>query len=199
MKATRLATIALLTLLASPAQSADWKATEIEKHYKIDGTTPIALYKSIGEKGPVIKGNRRTIAITTWDLKWRRDYQRKGAGCTLASALPFLKITYELPQPAQKLPSPTNAAWQAFYQGIKTHEHQHGAMLRNMTQVIINQTVGLTTETDDGNCNRLREQVLAKVKQSFDAYTRQSFAFDREEMSKGGNVQKLVLGLLNPN
>ena len=78
------------------------------------------------------------------------------------------------------------------------HEHQHGAMLRNMTQVIINETVGLTTETDDSNCNQLREKVLVKVKQSFDAYTRQSFAFDREEMSKGGNVQKLVLALLNP-
>ncbi|MEM9573594.1 MAG: DUF922 domain-containing protein [Pseudomonadota bacterium] len=197
MMAARLATFALFMLLSNIAHGADWEAQEFTKHYNINGTTPIALYKSIGEKGPVIKGNRRTMAITTWDLKWRRDYQRKNAGCTLASALPFLKITYELPKPAQKLPATINARWNAFYEGIKIHEHQHGAMLRNMTQVIINETVGLTTETDDSNCNQLREKVLAKVKQSFDAYTRQSFAFDRDEMTNGGNVQQLVLGLLN--
>lgn len=190
-----IATIAFLALV-TPSLAADWKATETEKHYAIKGTTPLALYKSIGENGPVIKGNRRTMAITTWDLKWRRDYQRKGNGCVLASALPFLKINYELPKPAQKLSGQTAARWEVFYDGIVTHEHQHGAMLRNMTQVIINETVGLTTEQDDGNCNKLRAKVLENVKASFDAYTRQSNAFDRDEMSNGGNVQQLVLGLV---
>ncbi|MEM8539728.1 MAG: DUF922 domain-containing protein [Pseudomonadota bacterium] len=195
--ARRLATFVLFMSLSNLAHSADWQATVSEKHYKVEGTTPIALYESIGERGPIIKDNRRTIAITTWDLKWRRDYQRKGAGCILASALPFLKINYELPKPAQKLPATMSARWNAFYEGIRAHELQHGEMIRNMTRVIINETVGLTTQTDDSNCNQLRAAVLAKVKTAFDAYTRQTAAFERKEMSEGGNVQKLVLGLLN--
>lgn len=197
MIAKRWIAVLVLSLLTSAAHADSWKATISEKHYRIDGTTPIALYESIGQRGPIIKGDRRTIAITTWDLKWRRDYQRQNAGCVLASALPFLAINYELPRPAQKLPASLNARWQIFYDGIKTHELQHGEMIRNLVRVIINETVGLTTEQDDGNCNQLRAKVLAKVKTAFDTYTRQTAEFERIEMSKGGNVHSLVLGFLN--
>lgn len=184
--------------LATPAFAADWQATVKDVHYAISGKSARALYQSIGEKGPELKGGRRAIAHTTWDLKWRRDYQKKAQGCILASALPFLKIIYTLPKPATKLSNADNARWQTFYNGIVVHEHQHGTMIRQMTQNIINETVGLTTAQDDKNCTRLRADVLAKVKTQFENYTRQSSAFDRVEMSKGGNVHQLVLGLVNP-
>ena len=187
----------LALVLSHAAIAADWKATESEKHYAISGTNPIALYQSIGEKGPEPKGGKRTIAHTTWDLKWRRDYQRQEQGCILASALPFLKIIYTLPKPSSKLSGAANASWRTFYNGIKTHELQHGAMVRTMTQTIINETVGLTTKDDNKNCSKLRAKVLANVKSAFENYTSQSNAFDRDEMSNGGNVQQLVLGLVN--
>ena len=190
------ATIAVLAL-ATPSRAADWQATESTAHYTISGATPLNLYQSIGDKGPKTSTGTRAIALTNWDLKWRRDYQRRGKGCTLASALPFLSITYALPRPGTKLGGQTEQRWNTFYAGIKAHELQHGAMLKTMTQNIINQTVGLTTQTDDGNCTRLRADVLKNVKAAFDAYTRQSREFDRVEMSKGGNVHQLVLALVN--
>lgn len=192
----RAATIALLAL-ATPTFAAEWKPTEQNVHYAISGTTPLALYTSIGEKGPELRGKRRAIAHTTWDLKWRRDYQKQAQGCVLASALPFLKIIYTLPKPASKLSGVVNARWKRFYDGIVVHEHQHGVMIRQMTQTIIDETVGLTTAQDDGNCTELRAKVLATVKTQFENYTSRSFAFDREEMTRGGNVQQLVLGLVN--
>lgn len=191
--------LVFIALLASayPTLAADWKPSQQNVHYAISGKTPLALYQSIGEKGPKLKGNRRVIAHTTWDLKWRRDYQKQAQGCVLASALPFLKIIYTLPKPSSKLTGAVRTRWNAFYDGIVVHEHQHGVMIRQMTQTIIDETVGLTTSQDDKNCNKLRAKVLATVKTQFDNYTLQSRAFDRDEMSNGGNVQKLVLGLVN--
>ena len=197
MKAAMTAATCLVLALAMPAGAADWKATENTAHYAISGSTPLALYQSIGDKGPKTSTGTRAIALTTWDLKWRRDYQRRDKGCVLASALPFLSITYTLPKPATSQSGATAQSWGNFYAGIKAHELQHGAMLKTMTQAIINQTVGLATQSDDGNCNQLRANVLKNVKAAFDSYTRQSREFDRVEMSKGGNVHQLVLALVN--
>ena len=48
-------------LLAHPALASDWKAVEMIETYAISGDTGIALYRSIGEKGPKV-GVGRAIA-----------------------------------------------------------------------------------------------------------------------------------------
>ncbi|MEO1745611.1 MAG: DUF922 domain-containing protein [Pseudomonadota bacterium] len=184
-------------LVAPSAGAADWAPTERVDHYSISGTTPHALYQSIGERGPKTSVGSRAIAVTEWDLRWRRDYQRRGEGCVVASALPFLTITYKLPKPASALSGDARRRWSTFSAGIVAHEDVHGVLLRAMTDTIIRETVGLSTANDDGNCNALRARVLEKVAAAYDGYRRDSNAFDRIEMSPGGNVQQLVLGLLN--
>lgn len=199
----RFAIVSLLFLLlgaahpTAPAMARDWQPTERTQTYAVAGTTPMALYRSIGARGPKTSVGTRAIAVTEWELLWRRDYQRRGDGCVVASALPFLTITYRLPKPAAQLGGETAARWRVFADGIRAHEEVHGVLLQAMTDTIIRETVGLTTAQDDANCNALRARVLDKVKAAFDGYQRDSRDFDRVEMAPGGNVQKLVLGLLN--
>lgn len=182
-------------LLAGSTPAAAWKANESTNYYAISGTTGKALYQSIGRKGPVISGNRRTIAITNWDLKWRRDYQAQGSSCKLVSALPFVTITYTLPKPAQKLTGSAAQKWARFSKGIQAHEKVHGDLVKELANRIIEATVGLTVENDNG-CKKIREEVLRRVKTEFEIYKLDNSAFERSEMGAGGNVRDLVLGLV---
>ncbi|KPB01966.1 DUF922 domain-containing protein [Ahrensia marina] len=178
------------------AQAADWKATENIKYYSVSGTTGLALYKSIGENGPVISGNRRTIALTNWDLKWRRNYQPKGNACELVSALPFVTITYTLPKPSQKISGVAARKWQAFAQGIKAHEEVHGDYVKRLASDIINATVGLRVENDKA-CQKIRDEVLKRVGNEFARYKVDNRSFEQSEMREGGNIARLVLDLVN--
>lgn len=188
--------IILLPLLAAPAHAAEWQPKEQVKTYAISGTTPIELYESIGENGPVIGGGRRTIAVTNWDLKWRRNYQPEGSACVLKSALPFLTITYSLPKPSAKLTGAAAANWKRFSDGITAHEKVHGKDIIAMTEQIIADTVGLRIENDP-DCKLIRAEVLKRVQAAADDYKAKARAFDSIEMSDGGNVHQLILGLVN--
>ena len=191
------AALIMLALFATPAIAADWQAKHVVKTYGISGSTPIELYTSIGEAGPVIGQGRRTIALTEWDLKWRRDYQPDGSACVMKSALPFLTITTTLPKPKAKLSGDVGRRWQGFIAGITAHEAVHGADIVAMTQQIITETVGLRMENDAG-CKAIRAEVLKRVQKAADDYKAKSRAFDQVEMGNGGNVQHLILQLVNP-
>lgn len=192
------ATCALAAVvLSSGAAAADWKATEQIKPYKVSGRTGFELYESIGAKGPLLGGSSRAIAYTTFDLKWRRDYQPQPDGsCTLVSAIPFLTIIYTWPEAAQKLSEPTASLWKTFSEGIRRHERVHGDHMREMTQRIIDTTVGLTV-ADDPQCRKIREAIQAPLLAASQEQKQKSRDFDRAEMSDGGNVHQLVLALVN--
>lgn len=177
------------------AQAADWKANESTKHYSVSGSTGADLYKSIGQKGPTINMGTRTIAVTNWDLKWRRDYQPKGNACELVSALPFVTITYTLPKPSQKLSGATAQKWQTFAAGIKAHEEVHGDLVKKLARGIIGATVGLRVENDKA-CKKIRDEVLTRVGAEFARYKTDNRAFEQNEMRRGGNIEQLVLGLV---
>lgn len=187
----------LIALGIETCLAADWQAKEVLKPYAITGTTPIELYESIGENGPVIGAGRRTIAVTNWDLKWRRDYQPDGSACVLKSALPFLTITYALPKPKAKLTGDVARRWQQFAAGIAAHEKVHGRDIIAMTEEIIAGTVGLRVENDK-DCKLIRAEVLKRVQAAADNYKAKARAFDGIEMSDGGNVQRLILAFVNP-
>jgi predicted secreted Zn-dependent protease len=208
----RPAAVAILAvcLLPGPAFAADWQPSERIAHYPITGASGIELYRSIGENGPEIGGGglaRRTIAVTEYDLKWRRDYrperpasaqagQDDKTSCVLAAATPILTITYRLPKPKGALPSSLREPWRIFADGIEAHERVHGAQIIAMTEAIITATVGLRVENDP-DCKAIRDEVLVRVKAELAAYKARSRAFDAEEMADGGNVHRLVLGLVN--
>jgi predicted secreted Zn-dependent protease len=173
-----------LAFLAIPAQAADWQPREL-----------VRLYASIGESGPLI-GTTRTIALTSWELKWSRTYEPQGNACALVSAKPFLIITTTLPKPKAKLNDPAARLWKTFIDGIAAHEKVHAADIRAMTDGIISATVGLTIQNDP-QCKLIRAEVLKLVSAANEGYKAKSRAFDRAEMADGGNVHALILGLVN--
>ncbi len=177
-----------------PAEARQWKATEKIKTYPVSGSSGHELSASIGKNGPKI-GNRRTIAVTNYDLKWGRKYRPQGNDCKLASARPFLTIIYSVPKPTGKLSGNTARSWKAFSKGVLVHEKVHGTFLREMVDQIIDQTVGLTIP-GDRKCRKIRTEVLNRVKQAVRDYRTKSRNFDAAETSANGNIRKLVKNLL---
>ena len=180
---------------ALPVNAQDWQPREQIKFYAVTGTTGPELYASIGERGPLI-GKTRTIALTNWELKWRRDYRPEGSACVLKSAIPFLTINYSLPKPSAKLSGSAAVHWQSFSNGIAAHEKLHGRDIIAMVDEIIAATVGLRVDNDPG-CKAIRAQVLQRVTAANETYKAKSRAFDSLEMTEGGNVHRLILGLVN--
>jgi predicted secreted Zn-dependent protease len=180
-------------IAAAPAH-AGWKAVEKKETYAIQGSTGMELYRSIGEHGPKI-GIGRAVAYTTFDLKWSRKYVPGKGGCTLASAKPHLIIIYKLPKPATKLPPATQRLWDAFIAGIETHERVHGETILDMVRKIEALSVGLTV-ADDPNCKKIRVELTQKLKALSEEQRAKGREFDKVEMRAGGNVHRLVLGLV---
>lgn len=185
-----------LLALPVPAQAADWKAVEKTETYAVSGTTGMELYASIGARGPLL-GQTRAIAYTTFDLKWSRDYRPQPDGsCTLVSGKPWLTITYRLPKPSHALPAPVAENWKRFLAGMTKHEMVHGDHIKEMVDRIIATTVGVNVP-DDAGCKKIRQQLQRPLGEASLEQRARSNAFDREEMSPGGNVHGLILDLIN--
>jgi predicted secreted Zn-dependent protease len=182
-------------LASAPAAGQDWTHAERVENYAISGKTGIALYESIGGRGPKTSLGR-AIAYTTFDLKWSRNYVPEGETCRLASARPHLTIIYKLPKPSGPLPEPTKRLWRRFIDGIAAHERVHGEIILDMVKAMEAETVGLTATGDPG-CKKIRADVLAKVQALSVKQRERGRDFDKVEMSKAGNVHQLILGLVN--
>ncbi len=187
--------VALLACVA-PA-SAGWQAVEKVETYTIAGKTGPELYESIGQKGPKVRdGTARAIAHTNFKLTWTRNYVPKDGACTLVSAVPKLIITYTLPKPAGKLPAPVAGNWESFIAGIRAHEKVHGELIRTMTEEIEAATVGLSVPGDP-KCSKIRQEMTRRLTAIYETYKRRNRDFEQSEMSAGGNVQRLILALVN--
>jgi len=180
-------------IVATPAHA--WQAVEKKEPYKIQGSTGIELYRSIGEHGPKV-GVGRAVAYTTFDLKWSRKYVPQNGGCTLVSAKPHLTIIYKLPKPAKQLPPATQALWDSFIAGIEAHERVHGETILDMVRKIEAVSIGLTVD-DDPDCKKIRTELTRKLKTLSEEQRARGREFDKVEMSQGGNVHRLILALVN--
>lgn len=194
MRITALAAL-LATLSFAPLPAAAWTAQEVEDPYAVSGSTGIALYDSIGERGPAA-GASRAIAVTTFKLTWQRDYRPRDGGCVLAAARPRLIITYRLPKPSQRLSPDVAQSWKRFIDGMRAHERVHGEHIIDMVRQIEAASVGLTVPNDP-SCKRIREVLTERLGALSQAQRARSRAFDQTEMSDGGNVHRLILALVN--
>ncbi|RWE21635.1 MAG: DUF922 domain-containing protein [Mesorhizobium sp.] len=190
----------LIALLLSAPAWADWKPVEKTETYAIPGQTAEALYRAIGEKGPVVgkdsAGNaRRVIAHTNFKLTWQRDYRLESGGCVLKSARPKLIITYTLPKPAGTLSAPVQARWDIFAAGLAAHEKVHGAGIVEMVDKIVAFSVGLTV-ADDPGCTKIRTELTKRLDELSKAQRQASRDFDKVEFGPGGNLQKLIAAFL---
>ncbi len=190
-------TIAFALLFPALPAQAEVRAKEVVKSYAISGTTGMALYRSIGDRGPRLRGGLSSaIAKTDFDLKWGRDYERDGNDCVLAVVRPFLTITYTLPKPSDNLPPDVAARWRVFIDGIRTHEAVHGKYVQEMAQTIYETTLGFR-QPNDPNCKKIRQAIQAPLKAAFDRYKARNRSFEQDEMRNGGNIHQLILDLVN--
>lgn len=187
--------VCLLAAVSGSPAFAGGEIIERVEHYPVSGRTGIELYRSIGERGPK-SGVGRAIAHTTFKLTWRRNYQPQGTSCTLVSAVPRLIITYTLPKPSQALPPDTRKRWDNFIEGIRLHEEVHGVHMKEMVAEIEANTIGVTAENDPG-CKKIRQDIQAPLGAASLRQRQRSSDFDREEMAKGANIHRLILGLVN--
>ncbi|MBN9217020.1 MAG: DUF922 domain-containing protein [Mesorhizobium sp.] len=177
------------------AAHAQWKPVEKVETYAISGQSGPELYRSIGENGPNV-GVARAIAHTNFKLTWTRDYQARAGACVLVSARPKLIITYTLPSPSAPLPPAIQKNWEVFLAGVSAHEKVHGAEIIDMVRKIEAATVGLTI-ADDPKCSKIRVEMTKRLSELSQAQRQASREFDRVELGKGGNLQKLILALVN--
>lgn len=186
--------LVLLSIACAPAR-ADGQFNEKVSTYSITGQTGEELYVSIGERGPQAGGSR-AIAHTTFDLKWSRKYENRGNACVLATAKPWLTITYTVPKPSGHLPDAVRKRWDIFAAGVFAHEKVHGDTIKAMVKEIEGFSVGFTAENDP-KCSIIRKELTKRLKAASDAQRQQGRDFDREEFRDGGNMQRLILALVN--
>ncbi|MDN5927558.1 MAG: DUF922 domain-containing protein [Hyphomicrobiales bacterium] len=195
MKKLIAAFLLLALFLPHPASAAEVQAAEKHMLYAVSGNTAIELYRSIGEHGPKSR-NGRAIALTDYRLTWTRKYVPQGGNCRLTTAVPHLTLITHLPKPSGKLPARTEALWNAFIAGITAHERVHGEIIKETVDAIRSATEGLTV-SDDASCRKIRTEVTKRVAALADEMRRKNRDFDQVEMGKGGNVQQLILALVN--
>lgn len=189
-------TAALAPAFAPARAQTGWQPVERIATYPVSGASGIALYEAIGAHGPRVGGSR-AIAHTDFALLWTRDYRPQPDGsCVIAVARPSLVITYTLPE-ASGLSGDLARRWRVFRAGLEEHERVHGRHVVEMTEKIRAFSLGLSAP-DDPECTRVRAKLqdfLAGVAAERRA---RAITFDREEMSEGGNVHRLILDLVNP-
>lgn len=194
--AIRIGFFAACVVLAPLSAQAEWQAVEKVETYAITGKSGAELYASIGQRSPLIGGSTRVIAHTNFKLTWQRKYERQGNACTLVSAKPKLIITYTLPKPAERLPAPVQANWETFIAGVQTHEAVHGVTIKDMVKAIEAATIGLSVP-DDPDCRKIRVEMTKRLSELSLAQRQKGRDFDRVEMGEGGNIQQMVLQLVN--
>lgn len=192
---TMLRFLALLIVLATSASASDWQPIENIETYEVAGQTGLELYRSIGANGPEAGGGR-AIAWTDFRLTWTRDYRPSGGGCTLAVARPKLTIVYRLPKLSGDVPDATRVLWNTFVAGVDAHERVHGQIIVDMVTRIEAFSVGLRAENDP-KCQKIRKVLTARLSELSQEQRRRSKDFDRQELSEGGTVHRLVLSLIN--
>ncbi|AXA39153.1 DUF922 domain-containing Zn-dependent protease [Rhizobium leguminosarum] len=174
---------------------AEWQAVEEVRPYSISGKTGAELYESIGARGPEA-GAGRVIAHTTFKLTWTRKYEPQGNACVITTNRPKLIITYTLPKPAAELPAAVKSSWQAFISGVQAHERVHGETIKEMVKEIEATSIGLTV-ADDPDCKKIRIELTRRLGEISQRQRQRGRDFDKIEMGDGGNIQQLILKLVN--
>lgn len=186
---------ALIAAIVFPLHGASADTVEKVATYAVSGATGIELYRSIGERGPKL-GPTRAIAHTNFDLKWTRRYDASGGGCRLSVQQPHLVITYTMPKAEGNLPASLQAQWKTFADGVLRHEKVHGQTIKEMVAEIERFSLEMRV-ADDPKCSKFRQELTKRLSEVSQGQRKQGRDFDRDEFAEGGNMQRLILGLVN--
>ena len=110
--------------------------------------------------------------------------------------MPKLIITYTLPKPSQQLPADIARNWQTFITGVSNHEKVHGDTIKDMVGRS-RRRPSASSIAGDPDCRKIKTEMTKRLSELSLAQRQQSRDFDQAEMSDGGNIHQLILGLVN--
>jgi predicted secreted Zn-dependent protease len=88
------------------------------------------------------------------------------------------------------------AKWQTFIAGVAAHEKVHSGFIRDMVHEIEALSIGFTV-ADDPDCRKIRVELTRRLGEISARERQRNRDFDKVEMGPGGNVQQLILALVN--
>ena len=113
-----------------------------------------------------------------------------GASALAALRAAVAELKRDDPLRAGTIIGPNNLA------GIVAHERVHGEIIKETVRAIRSATEGLSVPGDPA-CRRIRADVTDRVAALAAEMRKRNRDFDQVEMGRDGNVQRLILALIN--
>jgi predicted secreted Zn-dependent protease len=195
VRLTRLCIVTAAVLTAAATVAAAEQVQVKTRTYAISGKTGAELYQAMVRQGPRHGFVSRAIAQTSYTVEWQAEVVSQGSGCRVVRARPVLSITYTYPQPSRTMSADLSRRWQRFMAGVKKHEQKHGAIAREMVRAAEASVKGLKVP-DDPACRKTRVEVKQRADKIYAAYEARQLKFDAREHRDGGNIDRLILGLV---
>jgi len=196
--AVRLIRLCLVTAAAMAAGTALAGAEQVKvktRTYAVSGANGADLYQSMVRRGPRHGFVSRAIAQTSYTVEWQAEVVSSANACRVVRAQPVLSITYTYPQPSRSMSAEMRGRWQRFMTGVKKHEEKHGAIASEMVRAAEASVKGLRVKNDP-SCRKTRVEVKKRADKIYAAYEARQIAFDAREHRDGGNIDRLILGLV---
>lgn len=191
----RLCVVAAALFATGTAIAAAEQVKVKTRTYAISGRNGAELYQSMVRQGPRHGFVSRAIAQTSYTVEWQAEVVSAGAACRVVRALPVLSVTYTYPQPSRAMSAEMNQRWRRFMTGVKKHEERHGSIARQMVRSAEASVRNLKVGNDPG-CIRTRAEVKKRADKIYAAYEARQIKFDAREHRDGGNIDRLILGLV---
>lgn len=187
--------VSMVALAAGVTMAAAEKIKVKTQTYSISGASGAELYQSMVRHGPRHGFVSRAIAQTSYTVEWQAEVLAVGTTCRVVRANPVLSITYTYPQPGRAISAEMSRRWQRFMKGVKRHEQTHGSIARQMVRAAEVSVRGLKVANDPG-CRKTRAEVKKRADTVYAAFEARQLKFDAKEHRDGGNIDKLILGLV---
>jgi predicted secreted Zn-dependent protease len=199
MATGRISASVLLTCIAGLAAggsaNAAAKVAVKTEYYQISGKTGQALLDAMDRTGPKHGFLTRAIAQTRYSMHTTADWRQLNGVCRSHNVKVNLAITYVYPRPVAKFDARLARRWGHFMAGVVTHEKKHGQIAQEMA-VAAARTISKMAVRDRPNCPNVQRLMKSKVNAVVAEYERRQERFDNQEHRNGGNIDRLVGGLL---
>ncbi|MBE7183674.1 MAG: DUF922 domain-containing protein [Methylobacterium mesophilicum] len=171
------------------------KVDATTKTYNISGRTGAELVAAMDRKGPRQGFTTRAIAQTKYTVGWDFEWEVDNGSCRLSNADGLLNMTYTFPKIGNSVSPDLQRRWTKFFSGVETHEQRHGRLAQQMMRTAEKSVTGISSR-NDSDCRRTLAAAKRKIATVYAKYEAQQVQFDKVEHREGGNVQRLISGLV---
>ena len=151
-----------------------------EETYTVTGSTVAEIGRSLRQRSPYL-GNRSVRGLHRYGINWRFSYRDLDGRCRVDDVQVEISSTVVLPRWSRTgaVEPELEAAWEAYLDGIRTHEEQHRQLAIQAALAIQEELSRLdapacSRELGD-RANRTGREILAEYRTRNEAFDRASF------------------------